>query len=430
MDSTKMTVAQLKSRRTLYLIFATLTLLVLGLIYAWSIFAVPIGTVYADYKPLLPQVFQVSMFAFCLSALLGAQIVKRVSPKASILLASVLWISGFSCAALFTSAGMWALFIFYGVLAASGCGIAYNAIIALVNPWFPDRIGFCSGVMMMGFGISTLLFSMLANALSLFERFDWTTIFFVIAVLEFVILILLAFVVKQAPSNAGVLLGVTSSAAAGEDTPTQKQFLFKTKSFWLYFTWSTFVVSSTLTLIGTAAQGAETLHLDEMLFSGFGVLLVGLVSTVNGLSRIINGTIFDKLGLLTVMRMSSSIALVALASIAASFAFNLGPVYIVAALCVAFTYGAIPVMGSAFSRQRFGAESFAMNLGIVNCNAALASVINIIVGVFLGSAAGPNATIFYTVLTVFAAISLMMTFLFGNVYKKDLAQIEKEREAA
>lgn len=428
METVDLTLGQIKSRRVLYLVFATLTLLVLGLIYAWSIFAAPIGATYTDYGPLLPQVFQVSMFAFCLSALVGAQVVKRYSAKAAIILAAVLMAVGFVMTALFAGAGVWALFIFYGIFAGSGCGIAYNAIISLVNPWFPDKIGLCSGVMMMGFGISSLVFGSLANAL--FSIMEWTLVFLGIAAAAFVIMFLLALIVKPAPGDIGAKLGMVKTAAAAGDTPTQKQHLLKTKVFWLYSVWSVLIVAGGLTLIGTAAQGANTLHLDEALFVGFGALLVGLVSTMNGISRILNGILFDKAGLLPVMLLSASLTVLCMLGLSLSLALSIGPLYIVSAILVAMPYGSVPVMSSAFSRQRFGAGSFAMNLGITNCSIAGAALVNIIIVALLGSPAGVNGPLVYGILAVLAAVTFISTFVFSRSYKADLATIEAEREHA
>jgi OFA family oxalate/formate antiporter-like MFS transporter len=424
MSSTTLAAGQIKSRRILYLVFATVTLLVLGLIYAWSIFAAPIGKTFTDYGPMLPQVFQVSMFAFCLSALLGAQIIKRYSAKVSIILAAVLMAVGFVLTALLAGVSIWALFFFYGILAGSGCGIAYNAIISLVNPWFPDRIGLASGVMMMGFGISSLVFGSLANAL--FGIMDWTLVFMLIAVVAFVIMIVLAFIVQPAPTDISAKLGIASAAGAAKASPTQQQFILKSKTFWVYSIWSTIIVACGLALIGTAAQGAALLELDVTIFAGFGALLVGLVSTMNGISRIVNGAIFDKAGLLPVMLLAASVGFVCMLGLSLALAFNVGPVYIVAGILVALPYGSVPVMASAFSRQRFGAQGFAMNLGITNCCIAAAALVNLIIGAILGSPAGANGPIIYGLLAALAVVAFLATLVFGRLYKADLAVIGKE----
>lgn len=48
------------------------------------------------------------------------------------------------------------LYVCYGIIASLGVGINFNVVLATVGKWFPDRIGFSSGAMMMGFGYGML----------------------------------------------------------------------------------------------------------------------------------------------------------------------------------------------------------------------------------------------------------------------------------
>jgi OFA family oxalate/formate antiporter-like MFS transporter len=425
-SAAELTVGEIKNKRILYLVFATITLLVLGLIYAWSIFATPLGKAFGDYGPQLPQVFQVSMFAFCLSALIGSQIVRRRSAKASIILAAILMAIGFTLTALFAGVSIWVLFICYGILAGSGVGIGYNAIISLINPWFPDRIGLASGVMMMGFGISALVFGSLAEFLFGAMKEDWYLVFIMIAVVAFVVMFLLAFIAKPAPKDIGSKLGIVSVATEAKTSSTQQGFILKSRTFWVYSIWSVFVVACGLTLIGTAKQGALALNLDTAISVGFPALLVGLVSTMNGLSRILNGAIFDRIGLLPVMLIASAACFACMAGLALSLSLSIGPLYIVAAILVAFSYAACPVMGAAFARQRFGSQKFPSNLSIINCNIAVAAVINIVIVALLGPPYADNAPLIYGILAGLAVVAFVATLVFGKLYKADLAVIEKE----
>jgi OFA family oxalate/formate antiporter-like MFS transporter len=412
----------LKSRRVFYLIFATATLLILGLIYAWSIFASPIGKTYPSYGPLLPQVFQVSMFSFCVSALFGAQIIKRASARLAIIIAAILLGGGFVLTAFASGLGAWALFLFYGVCAAAGCGIAYNAIIALVNPWFPDKIGLCSGVQMMGFGVSSLVFGSVANAM--FGVMDWSLVFVLIAIAGMAVMILLAFVVRPAPADVAARLGLKGAAAATKAGPTKSQSILQSKVFWVYAIWATAVIACGLTVIGTAKQGAEALGFEP----GFAALLVGLVSTMNGVSRIVNGAIFDKFGLVPVMTLSAALSILTMTGMAFSFAAEIQGLYVVAAVLTAMPYGSVPVMASAYARQRYSAADFAKNLGITNCCIALAAAVNIAIVTFGGSPVGAEAPLVYAVLAVLAAAAFLAVFLFKKIYTADLARIAEEAE--
>jgi len=425
MNATELSSENINSKRVLYLVFATLTLLVLGLIYAWSIFAGPIGGAFENYTPYLSQVFQVSMFAFCLSALIGSQIVKRFSAKAAIILAAILLSAGFTCTAFFAGMGFWALILFYSIFAGSGVGIAYNAIISLVNPWFPDRIGLASGIMMMGFGISALVFGSLAGVL--FGMMDWSRVFLVIAAGAFVIMILMAFIVKPAPKDIGARLGVPPIAAGVGESPTQQTFILKTKAFWMFWVWGILIVACGLTLIGTSAQGAAFVETGTTGNAvAYGALLVGLVSTMNGISRIVNGALFDKIGLVPVMLFSCVVCFLCTLGLSLSMSMSIVPLYIVAAILIALPYGSAPVLSAGFIRQRYGAGNFAQNLGIINLLIAIAATLNIIIGAILGPAASANGPIIYGILAGLTLIAFIGTLVFSRQYKADVATIKAE----
>jgi OFA family oxalate/formate antiporter-like MFS transporter len=278
---------------------------------------------------------------------------------------------------------------------------------------------------MMGFAVSALIFGSLANAM--FPIIGWEMVCYVIAVVGVIFLLALAIVVKPAPKDIGETLGLSGSALADKVSPTQKQPILKTKVFWLYSIWATIVIACGLTLIGTAAQGVAAADANMVAIAA---LLVGLVSTMNGLGRIINGAIFDRIGLVPVMVLAAILTIAASAGLALALALQIGPLFIVSAILIAFPYSAVPVMASAYARQRYEAASFGTNLGIANMNIASAAVINIIIVAVVGSpAAVATGPVVYGILAVLAVVAFLITFVFGKVYKADLAEIKKELDA-
>jgi len=401
-------------------------MLVLGLVYAWSIFARPIGATYAGYAAYLPQVFQVSICSFCISALFGSKLYRKKSPRFALIFAAILLGSGFVLTALCASWGIGALFVFYGVVAASGIGIAYNAIVSVVNPWFPDKTGLCSGIMMMGFGISALVFGSLANAA--FAKISWTTVFLIIAVIGVSFLLAFAFIVRVAPKDIASQLGLKGASVSIKESPTKNQYILTTRVFWLYATWVSLIIACGLTVIGSAAQQAETVGVD----ANFAALLVGLIGIMNAIGRISNGLIFDKFGLTRVMAITTTVALVTMSFIALAFSSatgGLSPVlFIIAAILMAFAYGSGPVMNAAFARQRFKVAEFSKNLGMTNCTLAAGALINIVIGLVLGPPYAGKGTTIFAILATLSAVALAIYLVFRRAYKRDLAKIAEELE--
>ena len=64
-----------------------------------------------------------------------------------------------------------------GGYAGLGIGVTYNVIIASVNAWFPDKRGFCSGCLLMGFGMTSLVFGSILDALFANEAIGWRKTF-------------------------------------------------------------------------------------------------------------------------------------------------------------------------------------------------------------------------------------------------------------
>lgn len=81
------------------------------------------------------------------------------------MLSATLLVCGFAGTALLAPQGIWALYLCYGVLIGCGTGLGYNVAIATVTLWFPDRTGFASGVMFMGFGLGSLTLGTPANTI-------------------------------------------------------------------------------------------------------------------------------------------------------------------------------------------------------------------------------------------------------------------------
>ncbi len=141
----------------MYLTLSTLTLLFLGLIYAFSMFAAPMCATFGLEKADVALTFNIMMIAFCVGATIGSQLEKVIGVRWSIVLSGTLFFIGFAGTGFFAHNQLFVVYLLYGVCAGTGVGMGYNTIAATTNQWFPDKVGFSSGVLMMGFGVSALI---------------------------------------------------------------------------------------------------------------------------------------------------------------------------------------------------------------------------------------------------------------------------------
>jgi len=406
-----MELSEVKRTRTLYLVVSTISLAVFGLIYAWSIFATPLSVEFGWDRGALQNTFNIVLICFCIAQLVGGIIVKRLGNRMTLLIAGVLALIGFGGTALFADKSLIGIYAAYGVLGGFGGGMSYIVVISGANSWFPDRIGFSSGVLMMGAGLGSLVFGtplgMLANAVGI------RAMFVVVAVVTFVVSLFMAFFLKSAPGNIGSIVSRPGAAPIDESSYEDDNPL-TTPAFYVYFVWAVLCISVGVTLIGGSKQGALVVGVEDVMAT----FVVGLVSTMNGLGRFVFGALFDKLGLSKTMLVSSSVTFAASAGLAFSYANAANAMYIVSALLVGLGYGAIPVIASGFMRERFGGKNYARNLGLVNLSAAVASFFGIgLVAITSPDGASTNLPV-WIAFTVVAALALVCNIAFGFVYRK------------
>ena len=416
---TDMTVSQIKSKRMVYLALSTITLLLLGLIYAFSMFAAPMCETFGLEKTDVALTFNIMMIAFCIGCVGGSYVEKFAGTRGALILAGALFLIGFAGTGLFATGNLFVVYVLYGVCGGAGVGMGYNSIVATTNVWFPDKVGFSSGTLMMGFGVSALILGNLS--LNFIPTMGLTTVFIALGVVTFVVTLACAFTLQRPPANIVELMTGRKAGVAGSD-PADNDKPLKTSTFYVYWVWAIIVIAIGLATIGNCASDAQLVGLD----AGFATMLVGLVSTANGLARIIMGMVYDKTNVKITMTLDAVIAVVAAGSIFAAFTFGIGALYVVGALCCGFCYGAVPVVASAFSRQRFGAKNYPLNLSITNFAIVFGSLLNIAIGSAVGVTNRPEI---FMVLVVLAVIALADSFPFAKKWDKDIAELEEKRAA-
>ena len=417
----EMSVSQIKKSRALYLTLSTVTLLFLGLIYAFSMFAAPMCQSFGLEKSAVGLTFNIMMILFCIGAVVGSQIEKAVGVKATIIIGAVLFAVGFIGTALFANGNITMVYVFYGMCAGTGVGIGYNSIIATTNVWFPDKVGFSSGVLMMGFGLGSLILGTLS--VNLFKGgMDLSTVFLGIGVIGGVVAIVAGLLLRRPPANIVQLMAPEKAAASGYD-PAEDDSALKTPLFYVYWIWAIIVIGIGLATIGNCASDAQLVGWDE----GFATLLVGLVSTCNGLARVVIGILFDKTNVKVTMLVDALVSVVATVSIVGAFTLHIPVLYVVGAFACGFCYGGVPVVASAFARQRFGAKNYPLNLSLANFAIVFGSILNLVIQGVLGGDARVETFIVLAVLSLLATFDVLP---FSKMFNKSQKELDEKRAAA
>lgn len=418
-----MDVRVLKRKRYVYLFASAASFLVLGLVYAWSLFATPLATIYGWEMAAVKVTFTICMMSFCVGGLIDVRVLRCLGVRGAILMAATLLVCGFAGTAILAQYGIWALYICYGVCIGCGTGLGYNVTIATVTLWFPDRTGFASGVMFMGFGLGSLTLGTLTRAI--IGTAGIPVALGVVAATACAVFVFLACFLKRAPENISELLGVgtqkedlakeelssdaefVTDAKSASDAEADQRRIFRDPAFYGYYLWAIIILGAGLVVIGTSMQGALELNVDAT----FAATLVGIIPIVNGLSGLSMGVVYDKKGLQFSMILVATIAFAACTVLACAFFFGLGWLYVVGCLMMVVGYGSVAPQATAFARERYGQKRFPHHLAIVNTDIAGGSAFQQAVM----SACGGVSLFVYTTMAVFGAVAFVTSLVFARI---------------
>jgi len=406
----------MSNKRWIYLGMGTLTLLFLGLIYAWSIFRTPIGELFPDWSiSQLSLTFTISMIFFCLGGFVGGVLSKRMSIKARMLISAVMLLIGFFTVSTIKTdspgASLTMLYIFYGVFGGGGVGVAYNGVIGTLNKWFPDKVGLASGIMLMGFGLGGLVLGSVVN--SMIGSMGILPVFRILGIVICIICVLAAFIIKApGAEDSDALAALAASASGGKAKadagPEVRNYtageMLKTPQFWFFTIWAILLNSAGLLVINSAAN-------ISVAFGGAAILGM-IVSLFNGAGRIVAGNNFDRFGRFTSTLVNNAFML------AAGILLTLGGmtgayIFILCGLVfVGLAYGGCPTITSAYINKAFGPANFPTNFSIANFSLIPAATIGpMISSALLESAGGSYNTNFYAIIGFSAAAAVFWMLL-------------------
>lgn len=395
------------TKRWIYLMAGVFTMLFSGVLYAWSILKIPFKEEFSWSDSALALNFTLTMCFFCLGAFFGSLICKKTGPKITLVIAGVFTGVGFVSTGLLTADGLYLLFVTYAVLAGTGIGISYNVVVSTVTSWFPDRKGFCSGCLMMGFGLSTLLLGNVISVLFENQNFGWKRTYIVVGVVIAVVQIVAGLILSR-PDVTTVL----PQAKVKKSTPKEEFEVrdFTTVQMIKTFTfWRAFVCVAFITAVGNSVISfARDLAISVEAGPDLATTLVGVLAVCNGFGRVLTGIVYDALGRKTTMLSASVLTIVAAGVTLVAVGINSLPLCIAGLCLTGVSYGSCPTVTSAFASSFYGQKHFAVNYSIINFNLIFASLIATASNSLLISSGGYTAP-FVMLLTV-ATVALGLTF--------------------
>ena len=388
------------SKRYLYLIVGTIALLFAGTVYAWSILKVPLAQNFDWTVPQLTVNFTLTMSFFCLGGILGSLLNKKIGLRNTLIISAILSGAGFIFTSFLSGSSISMLYVWYGIICGLGIGIAYNNIISTVNQWFLDKKGFSSGVLLMGYGASSLIIGSIAAKTIANANFGWRNTYLSIGICLFIVLFACALILKTRVFDNTNKTADTAALQVKDYTLAE---MLKSISFWKALLVITFLAACGNTVISIAKDISLASGLAETL----AVTMVGVLSVCNGLGRIICGLIFDKFGCKKTMIYADVLTIIAGIVILIAV-MNSSVILCIAGLCiVGLSFGCCPTISAAFIADFFGKKNYNLNYSVFNLNLLIASLIASLESYLLAVSGG--YTVPFIVLIALAVVALAIT---------------------
>ena len=390
--------------RVPYLWVGTLMMLLLGSIYAWSYFKTALGAIFPMWnQKQLSLTFTIMMILFAAGGLLGGKLSKTIRHSTLALLSGCLMLIGFVTVSFLPSSNetlaLILLYIFYGGFTGLGVGIGYNVVLACVSSWFPDKDGLVSGILLTGFGFSSLI---IANAAEALLRVTTLSIVFRgLGILCGGVMVLGSFFLRLPTADDTLPAPKKKAVVSGGQDYTTAQML-RRPTFWLYFLWNLCMSATGMLVINNASSIA--------LFFGAAATVGLLVSIFNSGGRLFIGMSMDKFGWKATMLIDNAVIISAGLLMVLGNALGLFPLVLIGMLMAGVCYGGGVTIQASLVRTFYGSKNYAVNFSTCNLVMIPAAFIGPMISAALVDAAGGAFGPTFIMVVVMGFFSLIINF--------------------
>ncbi len=345
------------TNRWVMVVAALVMQLCLGVLYSYSVFRGPLSkelgyTVQQTGYPLMA-----SFFFFAVGMIIAGRWQDKAGPKKVAIFGGILLgVGALLAGVLYKTVG--GLVFAYGILGGLGVGFAYVTPIATCIKWFPDMRGTITGLAVFGFGAGTLIFGPLISKLVASTGIANT--FYVVGVIMLIFVCGSGAVYKVPP--AGYKPAGWNPPAASSATVTKVDWspneMMGNAQFYILWLIYFFGAAAGLMIIGQAVPiGVQVAKLDAATAAGG----LGTMALLNGLGRLVHGSISDKLGRKnTVILLFAEYLVAFLILLPNSDSFTK---WLVGICIVGFSYGGYLALMPSITADYFGTKSLGTNYG-------------------------------------------------------------------
>ncbi|RUS38892.1 L-lactate MFS transporter [Lacticaseibacillus paracasei] len=342
----------MSKRRYLVAIGGILLHLMIGSVYAWSVFTGPVAKQTGWALSSVTVAFSIAIFFLGMSAAFMGRLVERFGPRLTGTVAALLYGSGILLTGLAVQLeSLPLLYIGYGVVGGLGLGAGYVTPVSTIIAWFPDKRGLATGMAIMGFGFAAMLTGPIAQ--NLIAGIGLVPTMYVLGTAYLLIMLTAAQVIRKPRPGEVPAADIAKSVSLTGTAMTANQAV-KTRSF--RYLWLMFFINITCG-IGLVAVASPMAQQQTGMSAATAAMMVGVVGLFNGFGRLAWATLSDLIGRPLTYTLIFTVDVAMLAGI---LVFS-SPLLFGIALCLIMScYGAgfsvIPAyLGDVFGTKQLGA---------------------------------------------------------------------------
>ncbi len=407
---------------------ALIVQVILGTVYAFSVFVKPLELEFGWSRATTQWAFSFALLTFAIVMIPAGRLQDRIGPRKVASIGGILLGLSFILGSVLVARDRpWALYLTYGILGGAGIGFAYVCPIAAAMKWFPDKKGLVTGLSVAGFGAGALFFAGPASTLLLPPGdgmqamglsqillvalgvapgsgfgIGWKAFFIFHGVTSAVFVILGASLLRNPPAGWQAPVRVRGQIQANPGLDSEWREMLNTPLACML--WITFIFGATSGLMAIGQwkplMGAI---LDGKTFApawmgGFGRFVepIGVLAIFNALGRIFWGKVSDLIDrprAMMLMFLAQGMAFMVLVSVESHTAI------FIASAWVGLNFGGNFALFPSATADYFGTKNVGMNYGWIFTAYGVAGILGPVAGGVLF-----DATHAYVIAFVFAGI--------------------------
>lgn len=397
-------------KRWIVLVAGVILQLIIGGVYAWSVFVPALESEYQFTKGQSALIFGLIIAVFSLAMIPAGRSLKRYGPRKTAAFGAVLFGTGYLLASL--AGGNYLLTLLsLGVLTGTGIGFVYICPLTVGMQWFPNKKGLVTGVSVAGFGGGAVALSSVASFLLQQPDIYILDVFRILGIT----LGLLAFV--------GALLLSTpdhQSAGTAKTSSDFKKILFS-REFLIVALGMFGGTFAGLLIVGNLKPLLLATNVPEFQAT----LAVSLFAVGNATGRVVWGNLFDRFG-------PRRTIILSLASLGAGLVLLMlplpAPLLLAVVLFVGTGFGSCFTVYALSTESIFGIDAFSTVYPMVFLGYGVAALTGPVLGGIIADSAGsfiPSIIMSAVVIAAaLAAVGLLYTS--ASAWRKAVRQITQE----